>query len=81
LKNIILALLLAIVVFIPASAQVSSQQAVNSIGQPFIRIYNMTPRYVSCYYRDQFNYFTFVISPNSYSMWYPIYGQYEWRCV
>jgi len=63
-----------------AFAQIQEQHSVNNAGQTFIRLYNALPRPVSCYYRDNVNYFTFVIPPRSVSMWYPTYGPYQWQC-
>ena len=79
MKSLFLALLLLIssAVF----AQVVQETAMNNAGQPFIRLHNNTPSWASCYYRDTYNYFTFVIAPQTYSMWYPVYGYYEWQCL
>ncbi len=65
-----------------ASAQVMTQEAQNNAGQTFIRFYNNSPSYYSCYYRDSYNnYYTFVLAPQLVSMWYPTYGYFEWECV
>jgi len=83
MRSLILTLLLLISSAV--SAQVMQEVATNNAGQPFIRLYNNTPSWVSCYYRDSYNYFTFVIAPQAVSLWYPIYGmkfgQYEWKCI
>ena len=78
------ALILTILLFVSAIA--SSQQppvyeqiASNNQGT-FIRIHNTLPRYVSCYYRDSYNYFTFVIAPQTVTDWQPICGVYVWQC-
>jgi len=63
------------------SAQVVPQTAQNNNGQPFIRLYNNTAVYTSCYYKDNFSYYTFVLAPQQVSMWYPVYGYYQWQCV
>ncbi len=78
MKSLFLTLLL--LVSAASFAQVIQETATNDVGQPFIRMYNNTPSWASCYYRDNYNYFTFVIAPQTYSMWYPVYGYYEWQC-
>lgn len=62
------------------AAEIIPEQAVSQNGIPLFRLYNNTPYWTSCYYRDQYNYFTFSIAPYSYSMWYPSYGYFEWEC-
>lgn len=66
---------------ITANAQVLPESKVTNTGLVVVRFFNSTPLPVWCYFRDQHNYFTFVIQSNMYSMWYPAYGMYEWRCV
>jgi len=76
-------LLLVVALFVSSVAfaqAIIPQQANNNFGQPFVRLYNNTPSYVSCVIRDQFNYYTFSISPHTYSMWYPVHGAYRWQC-
>lgn len=63
-----------------AFAQVNEETSTNDYGQLFIRIHNTTDRYMSCYYKDNINYITFVINPYSITDWQPVYGYYEWRC-
>jgi hypothetical protein len=63
-----------------ASAAVVEQVTRNNSGQPVIRILNQTPYYMNCYYRDQYNYYTFTLAPWTSSMWFMIYGQYQWQC-
>ena len=77
MRSLLLALLL---VCTAAVAQVQQQQAQNNQGQSFLRLHNNSSYWTNCYYRDQFNYVTFNIAPYSTSLWYPVYGQYEWRC-
>jgi len=77
MRSLFLALLLVCSV---AVAQIVPQQASNDQGQSFLRIHNNTPYYISCYYRDSYNYITFTISPNTTSLWYPVYGYYIWEC-
>lgn len=77
MRAILLALLLLIS---PAAMGQVPQTNMNSNGQMIFRIANPTHYYMSCFYRDQYNYFTFSVAPRSYSMWYPVYGQYQWGC-
>lgn len=77
MKKLLLVLLL---VCSSAFAQVVPQSATNNQGQPFLRLNNTTEYYLSCYIRDNYNYFTFRISPYTMSVWYPVYGQYVWEC-
>jgi len=78
------ALLLTLLLFVSAVASsqqmpVYEQLASNDQGT-FIRIHNTLLRYVSCYYRDDYNYFTFIIAPQTVTDWQPIYGAYVWEC-
>ncbi len=73
-------LVLLLLVSSVASAQIMEQHAQNDMGQPFIRLYNNTPYYASCFYKDAYNYLTFVIAPGTVSLWYPVYGYYVWQC-
>jgi hypothetical protein len=79
MKKFLLVLLLLL--YSSASAQVMEELSTNDIGQAFIRIHNVTPSYYSCYYRDEVNYVTFVLAPNTVSGWQPVYGYYEWQCT
>ena len=79
MKSFILALLLVCsTVF--AQVLVQPEQANNNRGQSFFRLHNNSSFYVSCYYRDNYNFMTFSIAPGSVSMWYPVYGVYVWEC-
>lgn len=78
MKSVLLTLL---ILFSPVvSAQVMSDTTLNNNGQTLFRVMNRTPVYINCLYKDDYNYFTFAVPPFSYSMWYPVYGQYIWRC-
>ena len=77
MRSLLFALLL---VCSTAVAQVVQQQAVNDQGQSFFRLHNNTSNYISCYYRDTYNYITFTVAPRAISLWYPVYGYYEWEC-
>ena len=79
MRALILVLLLMIAP-IASAQQVTQQVAQNNMGQPFLRLYNPFPMYVSCFYRDQYNYYTFTVAPNSVSSWYPVYGYFQWAC-
>lgn len=75
-------LLAALLFFAPlAHAQVVEELASNNNGEPFIRLHNNFSVYVSCYYSDDFNYYTFAIPPHSSTPWNPIYGFYVWECA
>lgn len=78
MKKLILILLLMLP--FTADAQVQPQVGRNNMGQPIIRFVNLYYRPVSCFYKDAYSYYTFTILPQSYSMWYPIYGNYSWNC-
>ena len=77
MRNLLLTLVL---VCSAASAQIIPEQANNNQGQSFFRLYNNTPYYISCYYKDNYNYITFTIAPRNTSFWYPVYGFYIWEC-
>lgn len=79
MRALIVALLLMLTP-ISASATVQQEVATNNFGQPFIRLHNYYPVAVSCYYRDAYNYYTFIIPAQTTTVWQPIYGQYQWRC-
>jgi len=73
-------LLILLLMWSSAIAQVNEEVSSNDYGQYFIRIHNTTGSFMSCYYKDEENYITFVIQPYSITEWQPIYGSYEWRC-
>jgi len=73
-------LLVLLLVCSSAFAQLIPQEATNNQGQPFLRLNNNTGYYLSCYIKDNYNYFTFTISPYTSSLWYPVYGVYVWEC-
>ncbi len=75
-----LLLVLLLVCSAAFAQQIVPQQADNNQGQSFFRLHNNTPYYISCYYRDTYNYITFTIGPNNTSLWYPVYGFYVWEC-
>lgn len=79
MKKIILFLLLMLIPSI-ADAQVTPQFTRAQNGMPLVRFVNTGPKWLSCYYRDQVNYYTFTLGPRQMSFWYPIYGQYSWQC-
>lgn len=79
MKRLIL-LLVLLLVPMSADARVSAQYANNNRGQQIIRFVNHSPRWYSCFYQDQVNYYTFTLGPGQASYWYPIYGQYRWQC-
>lgn len=63
-----------------AYSQVIEQRNQTNHGKLVIRLYNSTPFYMSCYYKDSYNYVTFTLGPRAYSMWYPVHGGYRWEC-
>jgi hypothetical protein len=63
-----------------ANAQVTPEEGMNNAGQTFFRLHNNTPVWLNCYYRDQYNYFTFVVQPWSTSQWYRTFGVFIWEC-
>ena len=80
MRSLLLALVLVCSTAL-AQIQIIPQQADNDQGQSFFRLHNNTSYYISCYYRDSYNYITFTIAPRSISLWYPIYGFYIWECA
>lgn len=82
MKKLSILLLTLFLSLIPVAVhgQVFPQTSYNNQGQLFFRVFNNTGYYYSCFYRDPYNYFTFSLAPGSYSMWYPVYGQYQWHC-
>lgn len=63
-----------------AQQTVFEETAYNNSGQLFVRLVNQSNQWVSCYYRDQYNYYTFSIAPQTITQWQPIYGAYVWEC-
>jgi hypothetical protein len=82
MKKILFGLIaLFVVLFSSATeADVYAQTTNTPTGQFVFRVVNETPYYISCYYRDNYNYYTFSLAPYNASLWYPIYGSYVWRC-
>ena len=79
MKKLMLFLLLMLFpVVVDAQVMPQYNQAVN--GQPLIRFVNNGQFWVSCFYRDQYTYYTFTLGPRQASYWYPIYGSYQWQC-
>lgn len=79
--NKFLIILLTCLLSFSVYAQVRSQTAVSNTGTPIIRFFNPYPFSVGCEFRDSnAGYFTFVIPPRSFTMWYPMYGRIEWKC-
>lgn len=81
MKKIFLAIaLLALSVTAMAQQTVYEETAYNNQNQLFIRLANYSNNWVACWYRDQFNYYTFSIAPQTVTNWSPVYGQYYWEC-
>lgn len=81
IRAILLSLILALTPIAVAQQPTVQEQVVQANnGVYYIRLHNYLPRWVSCYYTDEFNYFTFVIPPQTTTQWQPIYGAYEWVC-
>ena len=80
MKTLLLALLLISSASFAQVVAIIPETALNDTGAPFLRLHNNTFSYVSCYYKDEYNFFTFVLAPQTASLWYPVYGYYEWRC-
>lgn len=78
MKQLLLVLLLLISAAVKGA--VFEEYAYNADNMVFIRLLNTDVYPVSCYYRDQYNFITFIVGPRSYSMWYPVYGSYVWQC-
>ena len=79
MKKVLILTFLLLISF-PASSQVTSQDVITHTGQTVFRVLNNTGYYLSCYYRDQYNYVAFQLPPYTTSMWYPVYGVYHWEC-
>ena len=80
MRNLLLTLLLISAASFAQIDPIVAQTATNDAGMPFLRLHNNTLIYTSCYLRDEYNFFTFVIPPQTVSLWYPVYGYYEWQC-
>lgn len=63
-----------------AQQTVFEETAYNNQNQLFIRLANYSQNWVTCYYKDAYNYYTFSIAPQSVTNWAPVYGAYEWEC-
>jgi hypothetical protein len=63
-----------------AQQTVYEETAYNNQNQLFIRLVNYSPNWVACYYKDDFNYYTFQIAPQTITQWQPVYGVYAWEC-
>ncbi len=76
-------ILLLVLVFVSSLAWgngVWEDHTMNQRGEPLIRFHNNTSYPVSCYYRDQVNFFTFIIQPMGITPWLFQYGRYQWEC-
>ena len=78
MKTILLVMLLLFST--PVLSQAVEQTMMGNTGRALFRVANNTPFFINCFYRDDANYFTFSLAPHTYSMWYPIFGRYQWRC-
>ena len=59
---------------------VTPEEAVSPNGQLIVRFTNHSQYFVSCWYRDQYNYYTFSIPPGRITNWHPVFGLYQWQC-
>jgi hypothetical protein len=80
MKAVLLSLFLLLFPVAVSQAQ-NGPYPINHPSGPFVAIVNPTGIPASCFLRDRYNFFTFALYPGYTSMWYPIYGQYEWRCT
>jgi len=46
----------------------------------YVRIVNPSPYNFSCYITDGMNYHRFIVYAQSYGLWYPVSGPYQWQC-
>jgi hypothetical protein len=56
------------------------EQTMTPNGITVVRIANALDITLACYIQDQHNYTPFHVYPRSYSLWYPVHGQYRWQC-
>ncbi len=81
MKSIIFGIMVFLACFSTAAqTPVYVETAVNGNGVVFARVVNATPYIKSCYISDQVNFTSFIVPANRYSLWYPVYGVYEWYC-
>tara|TARA_B100000929_G_scaffold247489_1_gene206230 strand:- start:8845 stop:9114 length:270 start_codon:yes stop_codon:yes gene_type:complete len=87
MKNLLfcLFLLTSASAFAPVNAQqpqkpVYTEHSTNKAGVVFTRVVNTTPRVITCWIRDEYTYTAFIVPANKTSLWYPIYGKYNWFC-
>ena len=78
MKKILLTI--ALLLISTAAFAVYEETAYNDNGYLFIRLINNTNSWASCYYRDDYNYYTFSIAPQTITQWQPVYGYYQWEC-
>ena len=82
MRALLLTIFLALAPVTVAQQQgVQEEVAQATTGQYFIRLHNTVGRWVSCYYSDDYNFFTFTIAPYTTTVWSPIYGSYVWECL
>jgi hypothetical protein len=78
-------LLIAVFLFFALTASANTppvyqENAIANNGVSVIRLVNTTPYAVSCWLRDEYTFTSFVVPGQRVSLWYPIYGYYEWYC-
>ena len=56
------------------------EHTTNNNGVTFMKIVNPTPYMYGCWIRDQHNFVSISMPPDTYSQWYPVYGNTEWYC-
>lgn len=61
-------------------SQVYENKTINNQGLTIIQIVNNGNYPVTCFYRDNINFITFILNPRTVSQWIPVYGYYQWGC-
>ena len=80
MKKLLLALSFVAMSAFASNAGVYVEESVTDRGVPIVRIANALDVMLSCYIQDRHNYIPFYVYPRSYSLWYPVSGQYVWEC-
>ena len=78
LKVILVLLLLCLPM--KSTAGMSPETFVNGNGVMLIRLHNLSEYPVHCQLSDEYSFHSFAVMGLGASMWYPVYGRFEWRC-
>ena len=75
-------LIFALLLMIPLTAfpQWNVEYNKNMYGQMIVRVINHNPYPVSCYFRDVYSYYTFVVPGRAISGWFLPAGHFQIDC-